>query len=207
MAYLCHLKRLILYRPPTKPLVFSPSLNSVDLFPSLHFIEFTHDEESGYVSLFSRFYNIRQVCIANFESGILYSADMGSVFSKWKDVEMLTFYNWYVPDYGTHGRPVQDFAISLAWTKLRQITIYPELASHGVILCVRPRHQIPIPFRYIPNPSQFPSLKKFMIMIPLRPVGGELYLKKYQEYAAPLSDKQKALIELGLVETINSMWP
>ena len=75
--------------------------------------------------------------IASFGSGILYSADMGSVFSKWKDVEMLTFYNWYA--YGTQGQPVQDVTIPLAWTKLRQITIYPELVSHGVIFRVRPR--------------------------------------------------------------------
>lgn len=85
-----HLKKLILYHPPTKPPVFSSSLNSVGLFPSLHFVKFDHDEESGYVSLFSRFYNIRHVCIATFESGILYSANMGSVFAKLRCLHFIT---------------------------------------------------------------------------------------------------------------------
>jgi hypothetical protein len=205
LTYLSHLKQLVLYSPPTEPLVFPSSFNSADLFPSLHYIEFVHDEGSGYLPLFSHFFNIRHVCIRTFESGRLYHPEMESVFAKWKDVEVFTLYNWYASDNG--ARDVQKAGIPLAWTKLRQIIIYPELTSHGVILCVRPRHEIPIPFPYMPNPSQFPLLKKFTIMIPAQSPGRKTYWKYYQKYAAPLSNEQKALIELALVETINSQWP
>ena len=205
MTYLCHVRELVLYRAPTKLSVFSPLLNSVDLFPSLHYVEFSHEEGSGYVSLFSRFFNIRHVCIRTFESGRLYHPEMGSVFDKWKDVEMLTFYNWYASDNG--AKSVQDAGIPLAWTKLRKITIYPELASYGGILCVPPRHQIPIPFQYMPNPSHFPLLEKFMVMIPAQSPSFEYNQKQYQKYAAPLSDEQKALIDFARVETVNSGWP
>jgi hypothetical protein len=40
---------------------------------------------------------------------------------------MLTFYNWYASDNSAHS--VRDAGIPLAWTKLKQVTIYPELAT------------------------------------------------------------------------------
>jgi hypothetical protein len=206
MTYLRNLKELVLYRPPTKgkPLVFSTTLNSTDIFPSLQYIEFSHVKVARYLSLFSRFSSIRHVCIRAFESGRLYDPEMGLVFDEWKDVEMLTFYNWYASDNG--GQSVQEAGIPLAWTKLKQITIYPELAPHGVILRIRPHHEHPIPFLYMPNPSQFPFLKKFTVMIPARR-GWDHDWRQYQEYVAPLSDEQKALIDLALMETIDDMWP
>jgi hypothetical protein len=203
-AYLGHLKELVLYSSPKQPLVFSPSSSSEDRFPSLHYIEFIHNQGPSYVSLFSHLFNIRHVCIRTFESGRLYHPEMAPVFDKWKNVEMLTFYNWYAQDNG--AREVQKAGIPLAWTNLRQITIYPELASHGVILCIPPRHAIPIPFTYMPNPSQFPLLKKFTIMTPARS-SWEYDWKRYQKYAEALQEEQKALVEMVLVGTRDNRWP
>jgi hypothetical protein len=135
---------------------------------------------------------------------MLYHPEMAPIFAKWKSVETLAFYNWYAADNG--ARLVENVGIPLAWTNLRQITIYPELATHGVILCIPPRHQNPMPFAYMPNPSQFPLLKKFIIVIPARS-HWESDWKRYQQYAAALKDDQKALIDKVLVETIDNMWP
>jgi len=46
--------------------------------------------------------------------------------------------------------------------KLKQVIIYPELATYGVILCICLCHEITIPFMLMLNPSHFLLLKFFL---------------------------------------------
>jgi len=46
--------------------------------------------------------------------------------------------------------------------KLKQVIIYPELATYGVILCICLCHEITIPFMLMLNLSHFLLLKFFL---------------------------------------------
>jgi hypothetical protein len=198
-TYLRHLKALILHDIPRQRHVLTQALDSTDLFPSLHYIEFRHRLANDYRWLFSYFFNIRHVCVRTYESGRL---DRASIFAQWNKVKSLTLYNYYANDYAIQSLRDGD-RIPLSWQGLSEVTVYPELASHGVILCVPPHHRVPNPLAFMPNPSQFPSLRRFTIMIPKE---SQYNRRTYEEYAKELQEEQRDLIEVAVGETMGNQW-
>jgi hypothetical protein len=124
--------------------------------------------------------------------------DGASVFAQWTKVKSLTLDNYHADDYVIRSLREGD-RIPLSWQDLNEVTVYPELASHGVIL--RVRHTIPNPFAFMPNLSLFPSLKKFTIVIPKE---SHLDRRTYQDYAKALRGEQRDLIEVVVGETVNN---
>jgi len=208
VAYLRHLKELVLKTPPIREWAFTTS-SSEDLFPSLRYIEFGHYDAVRFKHIFSHFLNIRHVCVCH-DWEVLYNPRMVPVFDTWTNVERLTLRDWYPKSWDFMTSRTIPFGIPLAWTNLKQITVYPALeVAHG-ILRIRPipppSGLVPSPFMFMPHSTRFPLLKKFMIMIPAI-IGWRDDWDRYEEYTEKLQEGQKALVEKVIMETKNNMWP
>ena len=195
-VYLRHLKVLILYDNPRCHQILAQPQDSKGLFPSLRYIEFRHDNAPKYSWLFSQFSDIQHVCIRTYES---YKMDLSSCLAKWTNVISLTLHNYYASDLSIRSLNEGD-GIPLSWQKLREITVYPELASHGVILLIRPYHTIPNPFAFMPNPGQFPLLQSFTIVIPKE---SQYDRRRYEKYVLSVREEQRDMIRIVVGETKN----
>jgi hypothetical protein len=81
----------------------------------------------------------------------------------------------------------------MAMGKISMTSLYPELATHGVILCVALRYNISNQFAFI----KVNSLCSKVII----PKDIQYYRRQYQEYAQPLKEEQRDLIRIEVGET------
>jgi hypothetical protein len=121
--------------------------------------------------------------------------ELPSTLANWANVKSLTLYNYYASDHSIRSLKEGD-GIPLTWQDLNEVTVYLELATHGVILCIRPHHNIP-------NPSQFPSMKSFTIVIPKE---SQYNRRQCQKYAQSLREEQRDLIRIVVGETKDNQW-